>query len=205
MRSVLLSMSILMFAACVSRAQETEPTSPPKMETRQPRVMQSAGIGKYSRMLGSMVTAAEGMDISGEQKEKIATIRADYIEPMATEETRFRKLHSQIMKMLEDPAFDAAEVKKEIEKADAINKKIADKYVDGLASLRDTLGLEKYTEVNKSAFIYRQDLIQMRRSEWLKQRSTRYHQGVEAQQSPAPDGVEDSDNADKAKDADNKE
>lgn len=212
MKSVLLSLFVLMLAAGVSHAEETQPPPEPVKKTRA-RYMQSQGMNKYSRMLDNTLTAAEGMEISDEQKEKIATIRVDYINSMIKEELELRKLHTQIMKMVSDPAFDAGNVKKEVEKADAVNKKIVDNYIDGLASLRDTLGPEKYTEVNKSGYRYRHDLIQMRKRQIHGQGSSVRSGETQTQEPEAADDAQDADsadstqdaNADSAQDADNKE
>ncbi len=193
MKSVLLSVLVLMLSVGFSHAAQNDQPSRSGSGARM-KSMQAPGMGKYSRMLDSMVSMAEGMEISDEQKEKVAKIRNDYVSPMVKEELEFRKIHMQIMKMVEDPSFDAAEVKKEIEKADAINKKVADNYVDGLASLRDTLGAEKYTELNKSTYKYRQDLIQMRKKQM--QRTMPSEPDMDTK-TPAPEAADDAQDKDK--------
>jgi hypothetical protein len=81
---------------------------------------------------------------------------------MSSDETDVRKLRMNIPKMLNDPSFDPAKVKEEIDKASALDKKISDDYVDALSSLRDTIGKENYQTLTKSVFKFRNNLVQMR-------------------------------------------
>lgn len=170
MKSVLLCAFIFILTLGVSYAEQTQQPSESAGAARA-KYIQYQGMSKYSRMLESILDAAEDMEITVEQKEKIAKIRVDYLAPMVTDEIKFARIHTKIMKMVEDPAFDAGSVKKEVENADALNKKTADNYIDGLAALRDTLGPEKYTDLNKSAYRYRHDMIQLRKKQLQEQRS----------------------------------
>ncbi len=119
--------------------------------------------GKYSKMLNDMVGGAINMDITDDQKQKVSGLRKEYVIPMSKQESDIRQAQMGILKMIEDPSFDPAQVKKEIENVNAASKKVADQYIDGLVSLRDTVGKENYKTLSASLSKYQQNLIQMRK------------------------------------------
>lgn len=177
MRSVICAVLIFMLAAGLSYAQQ-KPT-PPRQSYRgyTPAVR---GIGHYNAMLESMLDISAGMELTDKQMKKMEEIRIKYLKPIAEEMREFRKLHLSIYKTLQDPSFDSAKVKSELDKADALSKKMAYQFVDGVSMLRDTLGPEKYKEMNTASFRYRNNMMQLRQKQ-----SERYKQNRQ------PDAVND--------------
>src|SRR3989304_9200200 len=88
-------------------------------------------MGRYSRMMNDMISGALRMDLTVEQKTKVSGLRDDYLYPMTKDENTLRSANMNILKMLENPAFDPAKVKEEIGKSNEIDKKIPDTYADG--------------------------------------------------------------------------
>jgi Spy/CpxP family protein refolding chaperone len=119
--------------------------------------------GRYTRMLNTMITAALGMDITDDQKKSVSDLNDKYVIPISATETEIRQSDIEIEKMLQDPSFDPAKVKKEMDKVNADRKKVMNDYVDCLASLRDTIGKENYKTLKESQYRYRRDLVQMRK------------------------------------------
>jgi Spy/CpxP family protein refolding chaperone len=128
-------------------------------------------MGMYSRMLNDMISGALRMDLTEEQKTKVSKLRDDYQYPMTKDESTLRGAKMNILKMLENPAFDPAKVKDEIGKSNELDKKLSDTYVDGLVSLRGTIGEEKYEELTKSVNRYRDNLVQMRKKKQIHQQT----------------------------------
>lgn len=148
-------------------------------------------MGRYSRMMNDMISGALRMDLTEEQKTRVSSLRDDYLYPMTKDENALRNANMEILKMVEDPTFDPAKVKEEIGKSSEIDKKIADAYVDGLVSLRDTVGKEKYEELSKSVSRYRDNLVQMRKNKQTRQQTRGVMKGepvsTSAPASPSPD------------------
>jgi len=128
-------------------------------------------MGMYSRMLNDMISGALRMDLTEEQKTKVSKLRDDYQYPMTKDESTLRGAKMNILKMLENPAFDPAKVKDEIGKSNELDKKLSDTCVDGLVSLRGTIGAEKYEELTKSVNRYRDNLVQMRKKKQIHQQT----------------------------------
>ncbi|MFI5324356.1 MAG: hypothetical protein ACHQ6U_12705, partial [Thermodesulfobacteriota bacterium] len=110
----------------------------------------------------SMIIGAMDMDITADQKKAVSGLREKYLTPISVAETGIRQSNMDIQKMLRDPSFDPAKVKKEMDSANAEMTKVMDRYVDALATLRDTIGKEKYQTLSESQYRYRNDLIQLR-------------------------------------------
>ncbi|HVY55117.1 MAG TPA: hypothetical protein VHC46_05110 [Thermodesulfobacteriota bacterium] len=164
MKPAVLALSVALMTAGVSFAADTQ------IQQRQPRqrsytVRPNAYfMGRYSKNLSDMMQGALKMNLSAEQKTKVSELDTKYSDPMSKDEMEVRKLRMGIPKMLNDPSFDQKKVKEEIDKANALDKKISDDYVDALASLRDTIGKDNYQTLTTSLYRYRDDLVQMRRS-----------------------------------------
>ena len=148
-------------------------------------------MGMYSRMLNDMISGALRMDLTEEQKTKVSKLRDDYQYPMTKDESTLRNADMKVLKMLENPAFDPAKVKEEIGKSNEIDKKLSDTYVDGLVSLRDAIGKEKYEELTKSVNRYRDNLVQMRKKKQILQQTHSVKKGESVKTSapavPSPD------------------
>lgn len=148
-------------------------------------------MGRYSKMLNDMISGALRMNLTEEQKTKVSKLREDYLYPMTKDENALRNANMNILKMVENPAFDPAKVKEEIGKSNEIDKKLSDTYVDGLVSLRDTIGKEKYEELTKSVNRYRGNLVQMRKNKQTRQQTHGVMKGepvkTSAPAAPSPD------------------
>lgn len=148
-------------------------------------------MGRYSRMMNDMISGALRMDLNEEQKTKVSKLRDDYLYPMTKDENTLRNANMNILKMLENPAFDPAKVKEEIGKSNELDKKLSDTYVDGLVSLRDTIGKEKYELLSKAVNRYRDNLIQMRKKKQIRQQTHSVKKGEPVKTSapavPSPD------------------
>ena len=163
-----------------------------RMKTRNYSLKSSSYMmGRYSRMMNDMISGALRMDLTVEQKTKVSGLRNDYLYPMTKDENALRNANMNILKMVENPAFDPAKVKEEIGKSSEIDKKLSDTYVDGLASLRDTIGKEKYEELTKSVSRYRDSLVQMRKNKQTRHQTHGVMKGepvkTSAPAAPSPD------------------
>ncbi len=148
-------------------------------------------MGRNSRMMNDMISGALRMDLTEEQKTKVTKLRDDYLYPVTKDENTLRTANMNVLKMLENPAFDPAKVKEEMGKASGIEKEISDSYVDGLVSLRDTVGKEKYEELRKSVNRYRDNLVQMRKDKNTRKQTQSVSKGESVKKiapaSPSPD------------------
>jgi Spy/CpxP family protein refolding chaperone len=164
MKRVLLTLIIIVLTAGYTLAEDAQNTNiqqKPAQKISKP--VNTYSGGRYSRQLNVMITSALSMDITADQKAGVTNLREKYVIPISDAETEIRQSQMDIRKMLEDPSFDPAKVKKEMDKMNDETKKVTDDYVDGLTSLRDTIGKENYEKLNNSVSKYRNDLVQMRK------------------------------------------
>lgn len=166
MKPAVLALTVALMTAGVSIAADTQVPQQQQQKQRRGYSMKSSAyfMGRYSKNLSDMIDGALKMNLTPEQKSKVSDLSAKYSSQMSGDETDVRKLRMNIPKLLNDPSFDPAKVKEEIDKASALDKKISDDYVDALTSLRDTIGKENYQTLTKSVYRYRNDLVQMRRT-----------------------------------------
>jgi hypothetical protein len=163
MRRAVLVFMITVLAAGYAMAADTQNANnqqkPTQTFSRPPRNYMT---GKYTRMLNNLISGALDMDITNDQKKSVTSLREKYIAPLAEAENGIRQAHIDILKMLNDPSFNPMKVKKEVDTMTAQSKKVADDYIDGLASLRDIIGKDKFETLNRSQVRYQNDLVQMR-------------------------------------------
>lgn len=133
----------------------------------------SMSYGRYSSIVNSLISHVSKLDITAEQRTKLNAMRQDYVFPMAKDESESSLIRSDAMKKLSDPGFDASAAKKELDKAESLDKKSAEKFVDALVSLRSVIGKENYAKISDSRFGNEQNLVQMR------QRSVQFQRNVE--------------------------
>ena len=165
MKPAVLALTIALMTAGVSIAADTQvPQRQQKQRGNYSMKSSAYFMGRYSKNLSDMIDGALKMNLTPEQKSKVSDLSAKYSSRMSSDETDVRKLRMNIPKLLNDPSFDPARVKEEVDKAGALDKKISDDYVDALTSLRDTIGKENYQTLTKSVYRYRNDLVQMRRT-----------------------------------------
>ena len=176
MKSALISILIFTLSVGLCFAEQGERPRNPEGKIRLSGRVITPMAGKYSSMLNDMISTAEGMEITGEQRQKLSEIQNKYVTSLSKEESEFKNLHFQIMKKVEDPSFDPQVLKKEIKEANAINTNAANSFVDALVMVRDLLGKEMYEQVNKSIKQHEQDLIQLRRKQVMKLRSQKTRQ-----------------------------
>ncbi|HET7289018.1 MAG TPA: periplasmic heavy metal sensor, partial [Thermodesulfobacteriota bacterium] len=164
MKPAVFALTVALMTAVVSLAADTQVPQRQKSQRSGYSLKSSAYfMGRYSKNLSDMIDAALKMKLTAEQKSQVSAISGKYSDQMTRDESDVRKLRVNIPKMLNDPSFDPAKVKAEIDKANALEKKISDDYVDALASLRDTIGKENYQTLTKALYKYRNDLVQMRK------------------------------------------
>jgi Spy/CpxP family protein refolding chaperone len=166
MKPAVLALTVALMTAGVSIAADTQVPQQQQQKQRRGYSMKSSAyfMGRYSKNLSDMIDGALKMNLTPEQKSKVSDLSAKYSSQMSSDETDVRKLRMNMPKLLNDPSFDPAKVKEEIDKASALDKKISDDYVDALTSLRDTIGKENYQTLTKSVYRYRNDLVQMRKN-----------------------------------------
>ncbi|MEQ9618942.1 MAG: hypothetical protein RIG61_07180 [Deltaproteobacteria bacterium] len=171
MKLALISALIFMLSFGLCFAEQGRKSRDPDNRMRLGKRVITPMAGKYSKMLGDIISTADSMGITDAQKQKLSEVRKKYVVSLSNEENELKKLHFQIMKKIEDPSFDPEELKKEIKEANAINNKASNNFVDALVIVRDALGKEMYEQVNKSIEQHEQDLIQLRRKQIMKLRS----------------------------------
>lgn len=166
MKPAVLALTVALMTAGVAFAADTQNLQRPQ----QPRQRKSYSLkssayfmGRYSKSLRDMIDGALKMDLSAEQRSEVTALTEKYYDPMSKDETEVRKTRMNIPKMLNNPSFDPAKVKEEIGKANALEKKISDSYIDALTSLRGTIGKDNYEKLTKAVYRYRDDLVQMRK------------------------------------------
>ena len=164
MRIAVWTLIIALMTAGLSYAADTgNAKQQPDLQKFSHAIHPSANFyGMYSKRLNEMCAAALSSDITGEQKTKVTELRDKYVDSMSKDERELRRTNLDIRKMLQDPSFDLTAVKKEMGKAEALDKKVSENYVDAIASLRDAIGGEHYAAVSKSVSRSRSDLVQMR-------------------------------------------
>jgi Spy/CpxP family protein refolding chaperone len=188
MRSVLFAILIFTLAAGLSYAQPGQSTSRKIHRAVKPR---APGMTQYDVMLRDMLTRTEGLELTEKQVKKIDEISTKYLKPLSKEMSEQKKLQLSIYKMLQDPSFDPAKVNSKMDEAYKMGKKTANLFVDGIAALRDTIGPEKYKEMNSASFRYKNDLIQLRE---------KYIKRIKASPPPAAEDGKIADSADKKDD-----
>ena len=193
MRWVLFAILIFTLSAGLSYAQHKRD---PARQFHPVYRTKAHGIGQYNVMLLDMLNGCEDLDLTDKQKKKIEEIRIKYLKPITEETTEYRKLRLSVYKSLQDPSFDTAKLKSELDKARALGKKMANQFVDGVSMLRDTLGPEKYKELNSASFRYRKDLIQLREKQL---------QRIKQSPPPAPENGVNADGKDDTGSTDKKE
>jgi len=170
MKSAVLALTVALMTAGGSFAADTQNPQRQSRHGNSYSLKSAYFMGRYSKNLNDMIEGAIKMNLSAEQKSKVSELTSKYSEQMAKDETEVRKQKMIIPKMLNDPSFDPSKVKEEIDKANALDKKISDNYVDALASLRDTIGKENYQTLTKALYKYRDDLIQLRKNKLSSER-----------------------------------
>jgi Spy/CpxP family protein refolding chaperone len=164
MKPAVFALTVALMTAVVSLAADAQvPQRQQRQRTSYSLKSSAYFMGRYSKNLSDMIDAALKMNLTAEQKSQVSALSGKYSDQMTRDESDVRKLRVNIPKMLNDPSFDPAKVKEEIDKANALEKKISDDYVDALASLRDTIGKENYQTLTKALYKYRNDLVQMRK------------------------------------------
>ncbi len=193
MKPVVLTLIIALFGAALSLPSAAQDNQK-RINTRKPNYSLKSSsymMGRYSRMLSDMISGALRMDLTTEQKTKVNKLRAEYLYPMSKQEKELRSANFDIMKMLEDPAFDPSKVKEEIAKSNELDKKLGDLYVESLVSLREAVGKEKYGELSNSVARYRDNLVQIRKSRKFDSKKFETQKKLPAlSKTPAPTATE---------------
>ncbi len=107
------------------------------------------GHHMYTMMLNHLITRAQSLDLSEEQENNLDEIREKYLYPAVEKEADFKIAHMKVMSKLHDPEFDRKDIKKQIRTTNDISVELANMYIDGLAEVRSTIGIENFKKLVK--------------------------------------------------------
>ena len=165
MKPAFLAITIAIMTAGFSYAADTQSTQIHQRQRKSYSLKSNAYfMGRNSNNLNNMIDGALKLNLTDEQKSEVTALGQKYYKQMYSDETEVRRMRIAIPKLLNDPSFDPANVKKEIGKANSLEKKISDDYVDALTSLRTIIGKDNYAKVTKALYKYRDDLVQFRKN-----------------------------------------
>jgi hypothetical protein len=153
MRRLIISIAVIMCFANLSFAQGTMGQKGGKMGMPGHGMMGTHGVmgGKYTSIYGIMLhhtlMKANSLELTDGQKKELSSVNDMYLYPIVQKEADFKISHLKVMDMLHDPNFDPAKVKEEIKNSHEINLAMADLYVNGLVSIRKTIGVENFKKI----------------------------------------------------------
>jgi uncharacterized protein YnzC (UPF0291/DUF896 family) len=101
----------------------------------------------YGMMIHHLLMKANNLELTDEQKKELSKINEMYLYPIVQKDADFKISHIKVMDMLHDPNFDPLKVKEEIKNSNDISLAMADLYVNGLVSIRKTIGLENFKKI----------------------------------------------------------
>ena len=120
---------------------------PPMGSNMKPGMNMNTHYDMYSRMLNHTIMMARTLDLTDKQNKELTDIQEKYLYPTIKKGADFRISHIKIMNMVHDPNFDKEALKSEIKVANDLSLQMANSFVDGLAEVRKTIGLENYKEI----------------------------------------------------------
>jgi Spy/CpxP family protein refolding chaperone len=153
MRRFIISIAVIMCLANFSFAEGPMQQRPGQKGMPGPGMMGMHGMmgGKHTSMYGMMIhhllMKANSLELTDEQKKELSKINETYLYPIIQKDADFKISHIKVMDMLHDPNFDPAKVKEEIKNSNDISLAMADLYVNGLVSIRKTIGVENFKKI----------------------------------------------------------
>lgn len=153
MRRLIVLIAVIMCFANFSFAQGPMPQKARQKGMPHPGTMGMHGVmgGKQSSIYGMMLhhalMKANDLDLTPEQKKELSNVNETYLYPIVQKDADFKISHIKVMDMLHDPNFDPSKIKEELKNSNDINLAMADLYVDGLVSIRKTIGLENFKKI----------------------------------------------------------
>lgn len=153
MKRFIISIAVILFLANLSFAEGPAPQKPRQKGMPHPGMMGMHGMmgGKHTSMYGMMIhhllMKANSLDLTAEQKKELSKVNETYLYPIVQKDADFKISHIKVMDMLYDPNFDPAKVKAEIKNSNDISLAMADLYVNGLVSIRKTIGVDNFKKI----------------------------------------------------------
>jgi|GEM_PF-1305360 len=112
-----------------------------------PGMQMNAHYDMYTRMLNHTIMMARTLDLTEKQNGELTGIQEKYLYPAVKKGADFRISHMKIMTMVHDPNFDRETLKAEIKVANDLSLQMANSFVDGLAEVRKTIGMDNYKKI----------------------------------------------------------
>ena len=103
----------------------------------------------YSMMVHHALMKAQGLNLTDNQRNRLANVSEKFVYPVVRKEADFKISHMKIIDMLHNPNFDPARLKSEIKKSNQLNLEMANTAVDGLATIRNIVGIENYRKITQ--------------------------------------------------------
>ncbi len=153
MRRFIISIAVIMCLVTFSFAQGPAQQKPGQKGMPGPGTMGMHGMmgGNHTSMYGMMIhhllMKANDLELTDDQKKELSKINETYLYPIVKKDADFKISHIKVMDMLHDPNFDPAKVKEEIKNSNDISLAMADLYVNGLVSIRKTIGVENFKKI----------------------------------------------------------
>ncbi|HEX9665334.1 MAG TPA: hypothetical protein VGA95_02135 [Thermodesulfobacteriota bacterium] len=153
MRRFIILIAIMVSSVNISFAQGTMQKKEGQKSMPGQGMMGMHGMmgGKHTTMYGMMIhhllMKANNLELTDQQKKELSKINEMFLYPIVQKEADFKISHIKVMDLLHDPNFDPSKVKEEIKNSNDINLAMADLYVNGLVSIRKTIGLENFKTI----------------------------------------------------------
>ncbi|MGB7291724.1 MAG: hypothetical protein WBD99_06110 [Thermodesulfobacteriota bacterium] len=171
MRRFIISIAVIICLANFSFAQSPMQQKVGQKGMPGPGMMGMHGMmgGKHTSMYGMMIhhllMKANNLELTDQQKNELSKINEMYLYPIVQKEADFKISHFKVMDMLNDPNFDPSKVKEEIKNSNDISLAMADLYVNGLVSIRKTIGLENFKKIMAPMPMMRGQMMKMESKE----------------------------------------
>jgi uncharacterized protein YnzC (UPF0291/DUF896 family) len=153
MRRFIVSIAVIMYLANLSLAQGPMQQDQGQKGMPGPGMMGMHGMmgrnhtSMYGMMIHHLLMKANNLELTDDQKKELSKINETYLYPIVQKDADFKISHIKVMDMLHDPNFDPSKVKEEIKNSNDISLAMADLYVNGLASIRKTIGVDNFKKI----------------------------------------------------------
>ena len=161
MKSVFLSLFIIMLAAGFVFAENKDKLSKPVEGVKKGKIAKLRG-GKFSRMYIHLLNKTKSLDLDQEQRDQIKEIGRPLIGPILSQENRSRKIQRRFMAQLENTQFDPNKLKAISNEIQAANIEAADNFINAVNELVKIIGPENYAKLRPVTKIDRNVLVQLR-------------------------------------------
>ncbi len=103
----------------------------------------------YSMMVHHALMKAQSLSLTDDQRSRLTGVREKFVYPLVRKEADFKVSHMKIIDMLSNPNFDPARLKTEIKTSNQLNLEMANTTVDGLATIRNIVGIENFRKLTQ--------------------------------------------------------